>query len=103
MMSFNIRARFGLMASIWDDIGRPGALNRLFMSPDPYSAPSFPTTSQCWSWRGHQHTNGFSSWTGISSAPPLERHDRVLWHKMSDILNATSQCLFEALHKKSLE
>lgn len=76
---FYNRVRFGLMVWIWDDTGQPGALNRLFTSLDPCSAPPCPTTSQCWSWRGPQHTYGFSSWTGLSLMPLRKSLNRVYW------------------------
>lgn len=91
------------MVWIWDDTGQPGALNRLFTSLDPCSAPPSPTTSQCWSWRGPQHTYGFSSWTGHSSMPlqkSLNRAHWVLWHSVAGMLHPN---MFKALCTRNHE
>lgn len=45
------RARFGSMVKTWDGTGQRGDPSRLFMFPGLCSAPTRPTTSQCWSWR----------------------------------------------------
>lgn len=78
LFCLNFRVRFGLMVWTWGGTGQPGALNRPFMSQDPCSAPLYQTTSQCWSWRGHQRTYGLFLWTGLSSVALLESLNRAL-------------------------
>ncbi|KAF3843093.1 hypothetical protein F7725_001942, partial [Dissostichus mawsoni] len=51
--------------------------SRLFMCPDPCSAPPSPTTSQCWNWSRPQLTYGCSSWTGLSSMSLLKSLNRA--------------------------